>query len=303
MNDNQTRIYNSGVAGQTVMNNNSIIWNGKAAIVNKKNSLDGVLGDIEDSQDEQESNKTGNAIAKKESKRNAANSTLVVAKVVRVFAADTNNAVLEQEVDFEFSDLFFAKDVTAKDRWQLVHDRANTHILALTAGGYGITALMLTAQQGNIDAFALLEGTPEAAKATTKAATIDIKKEIKDLTTFKRDLIDLHSQFALNQATYYNSVIDAFEVIDTGVRHQTLRIVYFDDVTGVRLPDVRATLVEKSLLKKSSDLGVVTFMHQEAENGNYTLLSEKAGYTSVTRNNLGSEEGKLMRLEIRMVKI
>ncbi len=305
MNDVQTREYNAAVGGQTVLDNNAIIWNGKAAIVNKKGELDDSIDRLDDLHDVQEMDRTGTTVAKQNAKRTAGTSAWMVAKVMRVFAHDNNNMTLLEEIDFELSDLIFEKDSVTKERWQTVHDRANTHILALVAGGYGITALQLTGLQGEIDAFELLEGEPIAGRAAKKAATTDIVSEIKILREVKEDMVDLLAQFALSNTTFYNSTLDAFEINDAGIRHQAARIVYLDDATGVRLQKVTTSLSGGAapIEKLSSLVGVVTFMQQEAPQGNYTLDSTKAGYVAQQRTNLGFETDKLLRLEIRMVKV
>ncbi|MBK5286681.1 MAG: hypothetical protein JJE25_14920, partial [Bacteroidia bacterium] len=80
------------------------------------------------------------------------------------------------------------------------------------------------------------------------------------------------------------------------MRHKAIEIEYLDDDTGIRLPKVKAKLVEKAIEKLASKNGLVPFSQQEAPQGNYTVDSEMTGYTSVRTANIVSEAGKLTRL-------
>ena len=87
------------------------------------------------------------------------------------------------------------------------------------------------------------------------------------------------------------------------MRHQAIVIEYLDDATGIRLPKVKARLVEKAIDKLSSKNGLVPFSQQEAPQGNYTVTSEMEGYTAVNTPNVVSEAGKLTRITIRLRKV
>jgi hypothetical protein len=145
MNDTQSRKLNAAVAGQTVMDvpANALIWSGKAAVASKKTELDDSIikiGQIDD----QINDTTGNAVSKSAAKEQAAKTAWLICKPLAAFAEDTNDDVLRNEIDFEWSELRYEKDATAIDSWQLIHDRANTHVAALTAGGYGVDAALIT---------------------------------------------------------------------------------------------------------------------------------------------------------------
>jgi hypothetical protein len=218
------------------------------------------------------------------------------------YATDTNNDVLRAEIDFSWSDLRYGKDATLMDNWQLVHDRANSNLAALTGGGY-IDGALVGQLLLDIGDFNTKRGKPKAAHSDIKALNIALDAEAEVLRKIIFDMNELFVQFAVSEKLMYDAVIEAFEEDETGVRHQAIVIEYLDDATGIRLPKVKSKLVEKAIEKLSSANGLVPFTQQEAPQGNYTVVSEMTGYTSVNTPNVVSEAGKLTRLTIRLVKV
>lgn len=303
MTDDVTRTLNAAISGQTEMDTvaNAPIWNGKPAIVTKKNALDASIQKIIDL-DADETDPTGHKTAKDVARIVAAKAAWQMSKPMAAFATDTGDDVLRAEIDFSWSDLRYGKDETLVDNWQLVHDRAFDNKAALGAGGY-IDVLLIPALQTDIDDFAAKRGKPKAAHSDIKAINIAIEAEVKVLRKIIFDLKELFVQFAVSKKLFYDAVIEAFDEDETGVRHQAIVIEYLDDDTGIRLPKVKAKLVEKAVEKLASKNGLVPFSRQEAPQGNYTVVSEMPGYLAVNTPNVVSEVGKLTRIVIRLKKI
>jgi hypothetical protein len=304
MDDKQSRKLNAAVAGQTVMDDvdNVGIWTGKTAVETKKTELDNSIiriGEIDDGINDT----TGNAVSKGAAKDKAAKTAWQMAKALSGFAEDTNNDILKKEIAFEFTDLRFVKDATAIDRWQLVHDRANTHVMALNTGGYGVNAAMVTQAQADIDAFTGWRGKPRAAIVDKKAQNKALVEEFKNLDKIIESLEERVVQFAVSNTEFYNAVLDAFDEDGSGVRHIAIRMVYVDATTQIRLRGVQTKLVEKNLSRKSSDRGVTPFTQQEAPQANYSVESKLPGYQDVLTNNIGVETGKLKKIVVTMTKI
>lgn len=299
MNDKATRVMNAAVAGQQVMNDNDSTWNGKTAIVNKKTALDGKIQEIEllDDSITGGSGSTGKTIARE----NAALAALKLSKPMTVFARDTNNSVLEEEINLSWTKLRFGKDQTVIDNWQLVHDRADANEAALVAGDY-TEAAWKTQLADAINGFKTLRGKPKAKRSDIKAINAQIASKVKELQAIKTDLLDLLVQFMVSNPIFYSAVEAAFELDMTGRRHLALRLNFIDQATGIRLPGVKAQLVELGVSKTSSKRGTIDFSQQQLPQGNYSLLFTLKDYAEQTVQNVAIESGKLNTMEIIMVK-
>ncbi len=303
MNDRQTRNYEAGITGKTIMENFISLWTLKPPIVTKKGLLDSSLQKIEQLMDKQEQDNTGNATAKRNAKVKAANNAWIHSKVMAAYATDIDDETLRAEIDFEITDLLNIKDSKAKDRWQLIHDKANAHIAALTAGGYDISAATLLSLQNDIDAFVAIETTPRSTKVSSKSATTEMLKEFVNLKKIKVCLIELLAPYKDTNSEFYLSIVSAFSSVGIGVRHLAMRVTYLDDATNVRLKGVKSQIQDPIISKLSSERGIVDFSQQELPEANYTLISALDGYTDNTQVNVAVVKGKLLRLVIKLVKL
>ncbi len=304
MTDDQSRKLNAAVAGQAVMDDgaNAAIWAGKAAVVNKKTELDNSIIKIGEIDDEI-NDITGHAESKSELKEKAAKTGWLISKPLAAYALDINDDELRAEIDFEWSDLRYGKDATLIDNWQVVHDRAQTHEAALNAGGYGVDMALINQFQSDIDKFKAVRPKPKAARADKKALNESLAKEFRTLDKIMEELKERLVQFAVSHTDFYNAVLDAFEEDESGVRHKALRVVYEDDATGIRLPGVKMTIVEKALEKISSERGVSDVSQQDLPQGNYSVRSQLTNYEEKTEVNVAVERGKMTTLKVKLKKI
>lgn len=302
MNNKQLNKYTAAITGVKVMNSFFAIWSEFLVIVSKVAAVTTSTTKIAEWEAKQELDITGNAVAKKIVKTNGADKAWAIAKPLTIYASDIKNTVLQKEINFEITNLYRVKDTIAIERWQLVHDRADTHIDALILGKYPITALDITELADFITDFTNIKNSPQVAKTITVAATNELKKQFVGLGKNITKVLDIIAPFAKTQSEFYNATLDGFEVVDSGTRHQALRITLLDDVTGIRLGRVKCTIEELVIFKNSSRRGVASFSQQAVENGNYTVTIEKPNYVKQTIINVGVEHGKLTRLVVRMVK-
>jgi hypothetical protein len=303
MKDKYTRSLNAAEAGKAVMDdvNHAPIWNGKPAIVSKKNELDACLARIAQIDDEINDN-TGKAVTKKDAKKTAARTAWKIAKALVVFAEDANNDVLKGEINFSLRHLHYAKDAVAIDRWNVISARANTHVLALDTGGYGVDATLLNTFLQQRNKFANWRAKPRAARAQTKALNKSLADEFSKLLKIVTSLKNLLVQFSDSHTAFYVAVTKAFEINMTGVRHQAIQIEYIDEETGVRLPKVKSLLVEKANEKSASVRGFTTYMQAETGPGNFTLESWLENYENIRLENIGVRMGKRTKLVVKMKK-
>jgi 5-hydroxyisourate hydrolase-like protein (transthyretin family) len=300
MEDNATRVMNAATAGQQVMVDNSTLWDTKPAIVNKKTALDNKIEEVE-KLDDNITGGSGDTVAKTAARDNAAKAALKLAKPMTVFARDTNNPVLEGEINISWSKLRNGKEQDAIDNWQLVHDRAEANEAALVAGGY-TEAAWTTQLDAAITAFKDQRGRPKAKRSDVKAINTQINLRIKELQTIKTDLLDLLTPFKETDPIFYDAVKAAFELDMTGKRHVALRLHFIDEATGIRLPGVQAQIMELALAKTASKNGRIDFTQQELPQGNYSLTFTLQNYVGQSAQNVAVQVGKLNTMEIVMVK-
>lgn len=299
MNDNATRVINAASAGLQVMDEHSSVWNGKPVIATKKAALEDKIEQIE-LLDEGITDGTG-LPAKITARENAALAALRLAKPMTVFARDTNNDVLEEEINLSWSKLRYGKDQDVIDYWQLVHDRAEEYDAALAADGYtesGWTTQLADA----INVFKTNRSKPKAKRSDEKAINAQIAIGIKELQAIKTDLLDLLVQFMPSEPLFYNAVDAAFELDMTGKRHVALRLRFIDEATSIRLPLVKAHIVELDITKTASKNGIIDFSQQQLPQANYSITFTLKGYAEQTIKNIAVVHGKLNTMEIILVK-
>jgi hypothetical protein len=277
------------------------VWTGKTAVENTATELRDKVDEIGDLQDAI-TNGTGIKVDKDVARDAGAKTAWALAKAVKSLAIDNGDNTLAGEMDFSWSDLRYAKDQDTVDRWQLVHDRADDNSTALDTGGYVDITLIATLDT-QLSAFKSSRPKPQAHIASNKALNREVKVQVKNMVKLKKELIDRLTQFALSNTTFYNTVLDAFEVDRIGVRHRAARLVYEDMATGVRLKGVKSNWVELEVTLKSSKRGIVDMKQADAEEGNYTIVSELKDYTTNTQSNFAVEAGKSKRVVIKMVKM
>ena len=303
MTDPQTRRLNASQAGTGVMDipaNNSI-WSGTASIADLVTKIKANQTELIAQNAIQQKYRGGVKDSKKNAKKDAGDKAFSMARVLVVFAVNTGNTVLMEEVDFPKTTYLKGKDSTLVQLWDLVHARANSNSGALDTGGYLISAADITALRGLIDAFSGWKPKPIMGKAEKKSATLAIKREDGKMKVNVELLLDSMAPLAVTQTNFYNAAQDGFEVRDSGNRHIANWFTFVDDVTGVRLAGVMGTGAGLVGKKKSSKRGVIQVKYEEVGNANSVWTFGKAGYVGVVKNNVVSEEGKMNRIKIRMV--
>jgi 5-hydroxyisourate hydrolase-like protein (transthyretin family) len=301
MDDHATRVLNAAAAGLQVMNDNSSVWSGKPSVVNKKTAIEDKVAEIELLEDSITGG-SGTITAKMMARVNAALAAIKLSKPMTVFARDTNNAVLEGEINLPWSSIRYSKDQVAIDNWQLVHDRAESNEAALVAGGYS-EASWITELDDAITAFKFERGRPKAKQADIKAMNEQVALKVKELQLLKIDLLNLLVQFMVSDPAFYGAVEAAFELNMSGQRHVALRLHFIDEATGVRLAGVEALVVELGRSKTASKNGRIDFSQQQLPQGNYILVFTLKDYAEQTVQNVGIGHGKMKLMEVVMVKI
>ena len=103
--------------------------------------------------------------------------TTDLAALVFAYASKTKNQVLQQQVNYSYSDLEKIKDEMIAPACQNILEAANANLAALA--DYGVTNPMLTALQTDIDNYTNASQSPQAAKATKQTENAKMKDTIK----------------------------------------------------------------------------------------------------------------------------
>ena len=284
----------------TYLDDHSTDWNTNTVIQQKRDALETKLDEINDIELIQNTDITGNVTAKEGFKKKMAEKGLVISKAMQVFARDTNNAVLLAEIDFQLSDLLHVKDSDAKDRCQLVHDRAFTNTAALAS--YGVTALMITDLKNAIKDFNDSLGKPAAAKGVTTAATTDLETAFTELDGILLDLDTMIDTLRFSKKTFWEGYRAVRKRVDTGVRHQSARFVLVDKITKAKIGQGVVSFPELNLIKKVSKRSVVTFFDSETGIGSFNVSATANLYKAATVSNFVLQDGVVARLVIELEK-
>ena len=298
MEDQLSRKYNAAKTGLDVMHQNDSLWNTHSAIVAKVDAAETSLGKIRDLGMEANSEGRTHSASKSQKKKAAAMLAAEILGSLKIFAEDTLDETLKGQTNLRESSLSSGKDIDCMDRWEMIRDAATSHLSALVAAGFPVTALGIDELDDAITAFGNIASLPVTKRSNHKAAREEMVREFKILDKNLDATQLLLKTLARSHPQFYGNVIDAFEVVGTGVRHQCIRITFIDKESGVRLEGINARVKETGLSRKSKEAGVVTIKSAEVENGSYTLEISKSGYVSQTISGVKVESGSMTRVEV-----
>jgi hypothetical protein len=300
MNKNQTRHENRDKAVLNFMDNDPLSWNTQAIIVTKHDALEDSVVTIDELATIQQMDITGNTKMKALNKLLMAQKGIEIAGPLAQWAKDTGNLELFYEINFSFTSLLARKDTTAKQRNQLVHDRADTNITALGTGGYGVDAGALTAYQTLIDNFNSSISTPKDAEAVTIAASAALDLEIRKADDLVTDLKRLIKPLKTTAVDFYNGFFASAKIVNIGSRKIYAQIKLLDDISGAPIPKGTVEVRELNKTVNVSKRGFARI--KDAETGTFTLIVNSPNYTGQTISNFVMDGVKPARLTVRMVK-
>ncbi|HKR04807.1 MAG TPA: hypothetical protein VJY62_09230 [Bacteroidia bacterium] len=301
MEDRQSRHENRDRAVLTFMDTDPTIWNGQAIIVTKHDLLADSILAIDTLATIQEMDITGNAQQKAFNRLLMAQKGIEIAGPLAQFAKDNGNLVLFHEINFAFSSLLATKETTAEQRNQLVHDRANTNVASLTAGGYGVNAAALLDYQVLINNFKNTMSAPKDAEAVTIAATEELALEVKEADDFVTDLKRLMKPLKSTEPDFFLGFMASTKIVNTGSHKIYADVKLEDSVTDERIPKGTMKVVELNLTVQVSKRGVARV--KDSETGTFRLIIESPNYVTQTIDNFVMTGKKPARLIVKMVKV
>ncbi len=141
-----------------------------------------------------------------------------IASAVAALASDTNDASLAAKVNFSRSDLARGRETQIITRCENIHNAATENLDALD-DEYGVTQAKLTALQTKIDAFRTAQPKPRRTRATSSAATEQLRACFAQADQILDEKLDkLVVQFKASQPQFYAEYTSARRVGEAASR-------------------------------------------------------------------------------------
>lgn len=259
---------------------------------------------------QQEADKSGDTVAKKQLKTILIAQALDVSRRVIAYATNTNNSSLLALVDYSETDLKKASDQKLVSICQVIHDTANDNIAALPT--YGVTVQLLATLQTSITSFenTIPKGRVNVTESGEVTRTLDGLFKSLALNWAKIDI--LVEMVKTSHPGFYNEYQKVRKVIVTANGTLSLKVKAINAKTNLPEANVKLTLIpvngqvkasavngKGAIVKKTAAGGGSNF--KSLADGTYTLEAEKPGFKKVTET-LTVVNGELTVLEIIMEK-
>lgn len=301
MKDTETRKLNMGIAVLAGLNDDSIdaFILANATAVAMRSQLEQNIEAVEDANErQQEFSAGGEAITKEEAKHNLADEADIIAQGVCGLALANNDLVLYNQLNLRAPGIYRLKDEECKDFCNLLLTKANIDPAGLLP--YNITGARLLAFPGFITAFETAEGAPQNADNHEHAATLDIAIGLDEMTTTLLWWDHWVGTLRTTNHVFYNAYRASRRILNTGVRHVSLRGVVKDSITNTPLYKAKITVLETGGVSYSGKTG--KFRVMSLNPGVFTLTIELPGFTKTTISNVSVIEGKITEVPVTLVK-
>ena len=213
------------------------------------------------------------------------------ARKLTAFAKFTNNQTLMAEVHYSESDFKKFADSALKDYAQIIYDRAQTNVAALTT--YGITAATQTAFLSAITTYNATLATPRIGTTVTSQATKQLVTLFKAGDTALANMDAAVEIIRLSQPNFYNGYKAARKIIQTGAGSLSVKGVVTDASTGKPIKGVTVSFAldggSMMMAKASTATSTTpdTITKKTAKKGGFNIKSLPAGTYQVTIKKAG----------------
>ncbi len=300
MTDKQENKLSMYRATETVLNDNIAIWTGNALFTTVKTALSAKIAALLTARQRQQEIITGIATDKQVLRKIMTTKAGSIAAKVVIYAEDTNNNELLNEVKVGNSRLDKERDDAIAGICQNIHDHANDNLVALAA--YGITAPMLADLQTAITTYAAKVPKPRVAQAAKKAVTTEITNLIKDIDkTLKVRVDKLMEDYKTTETEFYNTYKSAREIINLGATHTKMVVTVYDQGSNP-VHNASASLLQNNIIIYSalSDVNGRIFF-PKVKPGTYTLKTEKGLYAPKVENGIKFKAGKQVSRKVNLL--
>jgi hypothetical protein len=300
MEDKQTRKFNSGVQCLQVIDNYNSIWSANANATSRRDLVETTLDAIHDLETKQQTTSTGGEeLTKEEAKHLMAETTQSISQSVCAYALDINDHTLYNLMNKKSSTIENLKDIAAEDFCNAVWSYADSHLASLL--GYNITGLMLSDLQTQIGAFHTANPAPVSAKGQHKTATTNMGHAITTMLSALLWWDHYTSGLHVTEPDFTSDFANARHIVDTGIRHMSIRGVVTDSVNHTPLYRAKISIVSAASPPtiRSGKSGKFHFLSLDP--GVYTLKVEMEGYQTLTIPNVSVLVGKITDLAVSLV--
>jgi len=281
MEDTQTRKLNMGLTTVSGLNSDNFdpIVSGNALATTKRTELEQIIEDIEAADVIQQATSSGGeSLTKEEFKHILSEQAEIIAQGLCGYALEHNNHILYQQMNYHAAHIFKLKDTECKDFCSLVLQNANIDPAGLLP--YNVTALMLAAFPGHIQDFETAENAPQTAQGLHHTATQNVAAGLTEMMKILLWFDHWVATFRYTNHDFYSAYHSWRRVLNTGVRHVSVRGLVKSSVGDLLLPKVKVSVLETGSIAHTGQKGKFNIM--SLETGVFTLMFELPGYQKIT---------------------
>ena len=239
--------------------------------------------------EQQEFDKTGITANKNQLRETLIVQSIDVSRKMVAYATYVNNQVLLSEINYKERELRKSADTILKDCCQVIYDRANSNLAALST--YGVTAPILTTLLNALNAYNTAIPKPRLGIADKKIATTQLVSLLKTVDDNLAKIDTLVEIVRITQPNFYNEYKTARKIVETGVGSLALKGKITDSVSGAGLKGATITITpdssNKSLKASGGNSAVVK---RTADKGGFNVKSLAEGSYSVTISKPGYKD-------------
>ncbi|MGB4775433.1 MAG: carboxypeptidase regulatory-like domain-containing protein [Daejeonella sp.] len=224
--------------------------------------------------EQQETGSGGLAVNKQALKTDLVSKAMGIARKLKAFAVNTDDAVLTAEVAYTESDLLKSADTILRDKCQVIYTKADAHLADLA--DYGLTAGELSDLKTAVAAYLTAIPQPKTAAATKKQVTARLNQLFKD-SDAGLDKLDVLAEMVKNtEPAYYQTYSNGRKLTAPGYRKLPVRGQVKDAGSLLPLSGVVVRVEGKDLKTKTTAKG--NFQLKDLDEGMYVFTFEKNGY-------------------------
>ncbi|NTW49708.1 MAG: carboxypeptidase regulatory-like domain-containing protein [Chlorobiales bacterium] len=266
---------------------------------------------IQANAEQQQFDKTGIAVNKKQLKQTLITQTLDTAHRIVAYARFANNQILLKEADLEEYQLSRTADTVLRDTAQGIYDRAQTNLTALAT--YGVTAATQTALQNAITAFVASIPKPRIGITDRKQASTQLQNYMATAENALENIDATVRIIQFTQPNFYTQYKNLRRIINTSEKTLALKGNVTDAQSGAPLKGVTVTIAPdgsaakpeqsltppKDVVKKTADKG--GFLIRSLPAGIYTVSFSKFGYTD-QKQSIVINDGEMATVSAALAK-